>query len=86
MKKFLVFFSLIVMIITPLFSQGVKEEVPSSQNVYIDSKGTEISLDKQYRRVISLSPNVSETIAALGATELLVGKTDYLPIPLKYKM
>lgn len=81
MKKFLLLISTILLSVGILFSQGVKETTPSYLNVYVDSKGNEISLDKQYKRVISLSPNVSETIASLGAANLLVGRTDYCTYP-----
>ncbi len=73
MKKFFTLIAIMTFCVIPLFSQGVQEEVPSS-HFYIDSRGTSIPLNQQINRVVSLSPNVSETIAALGGSELLVGK------------
>lgn len=80
MKKFFTLIAIMTFCVIPLFSQGVQEEVPSS-HFYIDSRGTSIPLNQQINRVVSLSPNVSETIAALGGSELLVGKTDYCNYP-----
>ncbi len=81
MKKFLLISLLALICVGFISSQGVKESPPLLDTIYIDSRGAHISLEREYKRVISLSPNVSETIASLGGSNLLVGRTDYCTYP-----
>ena len=46
-----------------------------------DSYNREIILDKQPQRVISIAPNITETIFALEAESMLVGRTEYCDYP-----
>lgn len=46
-----------------------------------DSLGNKVVLEKEYKRVISLSPTISELIYELGAENLLVGRTKYCDYP-----
>lgn len=46
-----------------------------------DSYGREVTLDKEPKRVISVAPNITETIFALGKQDKLVGRTDYCDYP-----
>jgi len=47
----------------------------------MDSRGVEVVLDKEVGKIISLGPNISETVYALGGGDLLVGRTDYCDYP-----
>lgn len=46
-----------------------------------DSYGRQVTLDKKPERIISIAPNITETIAALNATDRLVGRTEYCDYP-----
>jgi iron complex transport system substrate-binding protein len=46
-----------------------------------DSYGREVTLDKEPERVISVAPNITETIFAMGKQDKLVGRTDYCDYP-----
>ncbi|QNU67081.1 ABC transporter substrate-binding protein [Ruminiclostridium herbifermentans] len=46
-----------------------------------DSYDRELILDKQPQRVISIAPNITETIFALEAESMLVGRTEYCDYP-----
>lgn len=47
----------------------------------MDSREVEVTLDKDIKSIISLGPNITETIFALGAGDLLIGRTDYCDYP-----
>jgi iron complex transport system substrate-binding protein len=74
--------------IATLGAQAVRETRPAIQSegqgqgiVYTDSIGMTIDLPYIPRRIVSMGPNVTETIFALGAEKLLVGRTDYCDYP-----
>ncbi|MDK2917982.1 MAG: cobalamin transport system substrate-binding protein [Candidatus Petromonas sp.] len=46
-----------------------------------DSYGRKVTINKEPMRVISIAPNITETIFALGQGEKLVGRTDYCEYP-----
>ena len=48
---------------------------------YTDDYGSEVSVPTRPKRVVSLSPAVTEIIFALGADSLLVGRTDFCVYP-----
>ena len=43
----------------------------------VDASGTELVLGRPARRVVSLVPSATETLHAMGATGVLVGRTDF---------
>ena len=46
-----------------------------------DEMGRTIQVPQNLRRIVSLSPNLTETLYALGLQDLLVGDTDYCDFP-----
>lgn len=46
-----------------------------------DSYNREVTIDKEPERIISVAPNITETIYALGKGDKLVGRTDYCDYP-----
>ena len=47
----------------------------------VDSSGALVSLDAPPQRVVSVAPNVTETVFALGRGNLLVGRSDWCDFP-----
>lgn len=89
-KKFLLF--LLVFIITLSFigcsnnteTSNVKTQSIQTTSYPItikDSYGRKITVDKEPKRIISIAPNITEIIFALGKEKSLVGRTDYCDYP-----
>lgn len=75
---------LLILLILPLFAQGAKEETViehDSDLVYIDSYYRAVRIPADVKRVISLGPNITEIIFALGKGDMLVGRTDFCDYP-----
>ncbi len=57
----------------------------SDQTVYpltiTDSYGREVTIEKKPESVISIAPSITETIFAIGAENILKGRTDYCTYP-----
>ena len=66
---------------------GQSVDIPSEDSVegypltLIDSMGREITLESEPKRVISVGPNITETIYAIGAEDKLIARTDYCDYP-----
>jgi iron complex transport system substrate-binding protein len=43
----------------------------------VDASGTELVLERPARRIVSLVPSATETLRAMGAAGVLVGRTDF---------
>jgi len=70
---------LVCLLSLSLFGQAQKEKTCEGAT-YTDSIGNTVRLSP-VSKVISLGPNVTETICALGAEEMLIGRTDYCNYP-----
>lgn len=62
-----------------------KHTQDKSINTIVDDIGNEFKFEKPPQRIISLAPNITETIYALGADSLLIGITDYCNYPQECK-
>ena len=50
-----------------------------------DEMGRQVRVPQPVRRIVSLAPNLTETLFALGAGNLIVGDTDYCDYPAEAK-
>jgi iron complex transport system substrate-binding protein len=72
--------------ISPAFARGQTanprpETAPSAFREVTDETGRRVNVPQPVRRIVSLAPNLTETIYALDAQERLVGDTDYCDYP-----
>lgn len=73
---------LTLLIATPLLALGSKEDVSvDSAQQFTDSRGKTSYIVHPVNRIVSMSPNITEGIAALGMGGALVGRTDYCDYP-----
>lgn len=70
-------------ILLPLGAVGQPERTSPIEGgpSIVDSRGVTVSLPRYPERIVSLSPNITETLFALGIGERLVGRTDYCDFP-----
>ena len=67
---------------TTLSARGATENSNAAPAIaFTDSRGVMIELPQAPRRIVSLSPNVTETLFALGLQDAVVGRTDYCDFP-----
>ncbi|MFZ0635871.1 MAG: helical backbone metal receptor [Candidatus Acidiferrales bacterium] len=53
----------------------------ASTQIVVDETGRRVTIPTEVRRIVSLAPNLTETIYALRADSKLVGDTDYCDVP-----
>lgn len=87
-KKFISLALLLTMCLTLLAcgtkntSNDKKDSNNTSYPITItDSYDREVTLDKKPERIVSVAPNITETIAALNAQDRLVGRTEFCDFP-----
>jgi iron complex transport system substrate-binding protein len=91
-KKILI--SIIAMVISFTFAACSNKSISSStsktsknslttQYPYTvkDTKGNEVVIEKEPKRIVSVAPNITELIYSLGKGDELVGRTDYCDYP-----
>jgi len=62
--------------------QEVSQSVEVTYPVEItDSNDTKITIEKEPQKIVSVAPNITQMIFALGAGEKVVGRTDYCDYP-----
>ncbi len=67
-------------------SQNKSEEASGIYPFTItDSKGRTVTIESEPETIVSLGPNITETVYALDLGERLVGRTDYCDYPEKVK-
>jgi iron complex transport system substrate-binding protein len=54
---------------------------PSAFREVVDETGRTVRIAQPVRRIVSLAPNITETLYALGLQDLLAGDTDYCDYP-----
>jgi len=62
-----------------------EREISNDSLTIQDDLGNEISLGTLPKRIISLAPNITETLYAIGADSLVVGVTNYCDYPVDAK-
>jgi iron complex transport system substrate-binding protein len=80
MKRIIFIAGIISLIFSSLLSLG-QEEKKGGGIILEQSDGTKLEIPEYPLRVISLGPNITETIFALGKEDLLVGRTDFCDYP-----
>ncbi|GAA0178835.1 ABC transporter substrate-binding protein [Clostridium sediminicola] len=59
-----------------------KEEIKTLYPLtIIDSLKREVKIEEEPQKIISIAPNITEIVFALGASEKLIGRTDYCTYP-----
>ena len=85
MKKNLMIIVLIIGFAIFLVGCSNKENVSINGSNYpftiIDSTGSQITIKKEPKKVVSFSPVVTEIIAAIGKENILVGRTSFCDYP-----
>lgn len=75
---------LLLSILTLAVTIGCSRSITNTDNEtyeYIDDYGQKVTIPSHPRRVVSLSPAVTEIIFALGADSILVGRTEFCTYP-----
>jgi iron complex transport system substrate-binding protein len=60
---------------------AVQTPAPKSTAQFTDELGRKVTVATDVRRIVSLAPNLTETVYALGLQERLAGDTDYCDYP-----
>ena len=83
MKRALVLSTIVFIIVSGfLFFYPATSEEVDPQNV-VDELGRSVALPDEINRIVSLAPNITEILFALGVGDKVVGVTDYSDYPEK---
>lgn len=70
-----------ILFILLLFTLFGCSEKKATEKSFIDSYGEKVEYGKEYKRVVSIAPNITEIIYALGAGDKIVGRSSYCNYP-----
>jgi iron complex transport system substrate-binding protein len=66
--------------------QARATEAPSAWKTVTDEVGRRVAIPADVQRIVSLAPNLTETLYALGVQDRLVGDTNYCDVPPEAKL
>jgi iron complex transport system substrate-binding protein len=67
--------------IAMLFAPLLSAPLPAASRIVIDEVGRQVAIPAQVNRIVSLAPNLTEIVYALGAEARLAGDTNYCDTP-----
>jgi len=79
-------FQILIFLLLIFYSCGEKPKVSNPKFSITDDLEVEVSFDSLPKRIISLAPNITETLFAIGADSQIVGVTDFCDYPPEAKL
>jgi iron complex transport system substrate-binding protein len=69
----------------PSFQYATQAATTDSSRVVVDGVGRRVRIPAKVERIVSLAPNLTETLYALGLGDRIVGDTSYCDVPSEAK-